>query len=146
MAHQRDKIGSILGHLLRDLDLGIEVTDSFFPFFPHPVAVPSNILCQSLGPAPIGFRGAAFLFAFRNRAHRFSPSKFGRDFDHGLVDQNRHGIEVRGPGFKPQTLGLKRDRPSPCKGIVKGGKLFGIEELFGLGMILVQGAGLQNTP
>ncbi len=137
LPNQRDKIGRILGHLLGDLDLGIKVTNSFFCLFPHPVSVPSDIFRQSLGPAPIRFRGAAFLFAFRSRTHRFSFGKFGRDLDHGLIDQNRHGIKIGSPGFKPQTLGLKRDRPSPSKGIVKGRKLVGIEELFGLGMILV---------
>ena len=72
------------------------------------------------------------------KADRRPARELGRDLDHGLVDEHRHGVQVAGVSLQPQPLRLQRDGSATGKGIVQGGQLVGIEQLGGLRVVLVQ--------
>ena len=81
-------------------------------FLPHPISVP--------------------------RVHRRQVGKFGRNLDHRLVDEHRHGVEIGGVGLQPQPLRLQRDRAAAGKGVVQTGQFVGVEKLCRLRMLLVE--------
>src|SRR5438552_4190063 len=52
LAHILLQIRPVLGHLLRDLHLWIEMADAFLRLVAHPLAVVADVLGQALGAGP----------------------------------------------------------------------------------------------
>jgi hypothetical protein len=121
------------------------VADTLFGFLTHPVAVAAHIFGQATGTVPgigiftetvtgnlLGLGGA-----FDGRADRSEAREARRNLNHGLVDENGHGVEVGGKRGQAEALGLEGDGTSAREGVVEGGHLLGVEA----GQALVHFAG-----
>ena len=80
--------------------------DPALRFSAHPLAIVSDILRQPSGTLPLALYQLAS--RVRPRVNRRIARKPRRDLDHRLVDQDRHGVQVAGVGFQPQSLRLQR--------------------------------------
>ena len=67
--------------------------------------------------------------------------EFGRDLDHRLIDKDRNRIQIAGIAFQAQSLRFQRQGTAAGKGVVKGGKLVAVKQLFGAGMVNIVCAG-----
>jgi len=63
------------------------------------------------------------------RVHWRAVRKLRRDFDHRLVDEYGHGIQIARVSLEPEPLRLQRQRPTAGKGIVERGQLLAVEQL-----------------
>ena len=89
------------------------MADALLGLAAHPLPVVAHILGQTLRPSPAALDQSLFLAD--RRIHRGLAGKSRWNFDHGLVDQHRHRVEVAGMGFQPQPLRLQRERSTPGK-------------------------------
>gem|GEM_PF-4399221 len=109
------------------------MADPLLSLIPHPLPVLPDILSQPLCSLPsIQPPLLTCLWVYRRQ-----PGKLWRNFNHCLVDQNSHRIQIRGPCLKPQPLRLKRYRPTTGKRIMKCREFLRVEELCRIRMVPV---------
>src|SRR6266581_64428 len=78
--------------------------DPLLCFITHPLAVAAYILGHPRCVRP-GVRTSGDA-----REYRGAPSPPRRDLDQRLVDEHRDRVQIRRVRFKPESLGLQRDR------------------------------------
>ena len=140
----RLQVGPLPHHLRRDLDRRIQMPDPLLRLVTHPPAVVAHVLGQPLRPAP-RLRDHRPIRP-RRRVHRRPAREARRDFDHRLVDQHRHRVQVAGMGFEAEPLGFERQRPAAGERVVEGGQPVRVEQLHRPRMILVLGTGPTPAP
>lgn len=138
LADERFEVGPFLRHLRRDFHWRIEMADALLCFVAHPSAVVAHVFREALGSRPVGQGFLLFTFLLPLLVYRRPARELGWDFNHGLVDEHGHGVEVTRVSLQPQSLRLQRDGTATGKGIVQGGQFVGIEQLGGLRVVLVQ--------
>ena len=122
------QVRPLVGHVLRDSHLRVQMADAFLGFVPHPLSVVANIFGETLAllarlspPSPLGL-----LLPFR--VDRRQASELRRDFDQGLGDEDRNGVQVRSVSPKPESLGLQRYRTAAAERI-KHRRAVGCQEM-----------------
>ena len=100
-----DHIGLASAVLGGQIDLRVQVADAALGLVSHPAPVVAHIGGQALRARPLPEVRSAFLIGMDRRP----TGKPGRDLDHCLVYEHRHGVEVRGVHLEAQALRLQRD-------------------------------------
>ena len=115
------------------------MTDTLYRFTPNPCTISLNILRKSgcSRPSSYKFEILAF-FALKLWPNRSTPGKLWRDFNHGLVDENCHRIQIRGIGLESKSLCFKRNNTPSCKGIMESRKLVRIKKFGCLRMLFIK--------
>ena len=106
----------------------------------HPLAVVAHVLGKPLRATPLTFDEIGWI-VLRPRPHRRPASELWRDLDHRLADEHRDRIEIAGVALQPQPLRLQRQCATAGEGVMEGGKLPPVEQLFGPRMVGVLSAG-----
>ena len=117
LTDERLQVGTFAGHLRRDCAGRIQVPDALVGLSQHPCPIAAYVFRETGRTRPgLGEREfAALVLLCARRAPRSTPGERRWHYDHGLVDEHGHRIEVRGIGCQPQPLRLQRNSPTAGK-------------------------------
>jgi len=104
------------------------MADALLGLIPHPLSIVAHIFGEALSALPCIW--SRDLLPICYRPYRGPICKFGRDLDHGLIDQHRHRVKIAGVGFKAKRCASRGSEPPPAKGSWKAGRLTAVKQLF----------------
>ena len=90
---------------------GVEVANATVGLLAHPLPVAAHVLGQAVGARP----GAGAVVGAGE--HGRAPGEARRDLNERLVNEDGHGVEVRGPGLEAEALRLQGDRSASREGV-----------------------------